>query len=446
MKKIREIALETLIKVIKENAFSNLQLNYTIENNEINSKDKGLLTEITYGTIQRQLTLRKILSELTAEKKTEQWVEILLLMSLYQLIYLDRVPDHAVINEAVEIAKKKGHKGIASFVNGVLRSFLRNKNQLVKVPTNEVERISFETSHPEWLVKYFINLYGVNETEEMCKANLLPPLATARVNTNKISVEEAITLLKEEGYEISKGNLVDECIISTKGNLANSILFKEGKITIQDESSMLVGIAVDPQINEQIIDTCAAPGGKTTHIAEKLKDTGKVISLDLHNHKIKLINKNVKRLSLTNVEALQCDAKYLLDKFDEGQFDRVLVDAPCSGLGVINRKPEIKDTKTEEDIKKLSDLQLEILTKASKLLNVNGTLVYSTCTITNDENQEVISKFLKENKNFQLDNSLHERMPEKLLARRVQDPGQIVILPHDFNTDGFYIAALIRKG
>lgn len=439
---VRELALDGLMQVEKSGAYSNLLLNNLIEKNNIDKKDVGLLTEIVYGTIQRRDTLDYYLQPFL-RKKVEPWVKVLLRFSLYQMLYLDRVPERAAIHEAVEIAKKRGHKGISGMVNGVLRSIQREGVPSLDEIKNEEQRLAIATSHPEWLVKEWIDEYGIDTVQKMCEVNLLPPVPTARVNVSKTSVEEMLQTLEAEGIEAKHGDLAEDAIQIEKGNVAHTEAFKNGLLSIQDESSMLVARALSPEIGDTILDSCAAPGGKTAHIAERLQGTGKVVSLDLHPHKVRLIEQQAKRLQLENIKTKALDARKVQEQFEAESFDKILVDAPCSGFGVIRRKPDIKLGKKKEDSERLATIQLSILEKVAPLLKKGGRLVYSTCTIEKVENEQVLEQFLQSHPEFERDMSMTERLPNKV-APYVQN-GEVQILPHYFATDGFYIACLRKK-
>ena len=439
-KNVRESALEILEAIEKNQAYSNLLLNHVIQRNSISGPDIGLLTEITYGTIQRKFTLDYFLKPFI-NKKIETWVQILLRLSLYQMVYLDKIPDRAVIYEAVEIAKKRGHRGISGMVNGILRAVQRKGLPSLEEIHNPIEKISIETSHPKWMVKRWAEQFGLEKTKEMCEANLLAPLQTARVNMTKASVEKVKQMLEDEGYEIQYSPLVPESLRSLKGNLAQSQAFKNGYITVQDESSMLVAYAMNLTKNLNILDCCAAPGGKTTHIAEKLNGTGKVISLDLHEHKIKLISENADRLGLNNVETRAMDSRQVSENFKGESFDRVLVDAPCSGLGVLRKKPDIKYSKTLQDLQSLQTIQKSILIEASRLVKPGGLLVYSTCTVDKEENEGNVQEFLKETNDF-------EEYPIQLteMIQPLVNNNRVQIFPQDFGGDGFFISCFRKKG
>lgn len=445
-KNVREIALEALLSVYKNQSYSNLLVNNYIQKYNLSSSDSGLLTEIIYGTIQRDQLLDYYLQPyIKNQKKLEEWVYILIKLSLYQLQFLDRVPAHAVLNEAVEIAKKRGHKGIASLVNGVLRNIQRNGLRSLEEIKNPIEKLAIQTNHPEWLIEQWVKEFGEEETEKMCEKNILPPFQTARVNTMKATREEVIKMLEKEGFEVEEGNLSPFAIEIQKGNVAHSQAFKEGYISIQDESSMLVAQALGVEQGDDILDTCAAPGGKSTHIAELLNGTGSVTSLDLHKHKVKLIKEQAIRLGIENINTFELDARKAPEEFENRLFDKVLVDAPCSGLGVIRRKPDILLRKNPTDVTNLQRVQKSILNEASKLVKPGGTLVYSTCTVGHEENMDVVNSFLNEHNEYELDHSLNEHLPSKLNENESVQKGYIQLLPHYFGTDGFFIARLRKK-
>jgi 16S rRNA (cytosine967-C5)-methyltransferase len=443
-KNVRESAMDLLTAIEKNQSYSNLLLNNTIEKNELSAKDVGLLTELTYGTLQRRMALDFFLKPFLKDNtKLASWIIHLLRITLYQMVYLDRIPDRAAIYEAVEIAKKRGHKGIASLVNGVLRSIQREGIPSLNEVADPIERLSIETSHPEWLVNRWVSQFGYDKTKAMCEINLTAPMQTARVNLTKISRDECVAILEEDGFQIEKSPIIPEAIRCLKGNLASTISFKYGMFTIQDESSMLAAYALGAEENEFVLDACAAPGGKSTHIAEKMKNSGEIFSVDIHEHKVKLIKDNARRLGIENIKTIAMDSRLLGEEFKEESFDRILLDAPCSGLGVMRRKPDMKYTKTEQDVMRLSTIQQDLLKSVAPLLKKGGILVYSTCTVDKEENEETISAFLQENPQFEEDLQLKERMPEAI--QPLITGFDLQVFPQDFGSDGFYIASLRKK-
>lgn len=446
-KTIREVALEVLLQIEKNQAYSNLLLNQTVKRTKLERRDVGLLTEIVYGTIQRRDTLDYYLQPFVKKGvgSLDDWVKVLLRLSIYQIVYLDRIPDRAVVHEAVTIAKKRGHRGISGMVNGVLRSFLRQGVPELSAIKEPLERLALETSFPLWLVQRWESQYGYEETRKMCETSLRPPAVTVRVNRVRTTVAEALSRLEAEGLEARAGDLASDALVIEKGNVFTSSLYEEGHITIQDESSMLVAAAVGVAPGMKVLDACAAPGGKSTHLAEQMNNEGTVFAYDLHEHKVKLIREQAIRLGLTSIQAEPCDARVLPQRTGQEQFDCVLVDAPCTGLGVIRRKPDIKWTKKEEDIGKIKAVQAEILTAVAPLVKSGGTLVYSTCTIEKEENEEQLQQFLAAHPDFQLDSSLSERLPQRVVDGGRYRDGYVTILPSDFQTDGFFIARLRKR-
>ncbi|MEK4632194.1 MULTISPECIES: 16S rRNA (cytosine(967)-C(5))-methyltransferase RsmB [Bacillus] len=447
MKKInvRELALEALEKLEQNQAYSNLLLTSVIKTNTLSDQDRGLLTELVYGTLQNKIALDFMLKPFIRKpNKVKPWVIQLLRLSAYQMEYLEKIPDRAAIHEAVEIAKKRGHKGIASFVNGILRSLQREGAPSFAEIEDPVLRLSTETSHPEWLVKEWVEAYGFEAAEKICRIHLIPPKQTLRVNHIKSDRETVLNEMENAGLEAEAGDLSPDAIKLLKGSIANTAFFQNGRVSIQDESSMLVARALDPKPGETVLDACAAPGGKSAHIAELMENEGSLTSLDLHRHKVKLIKEGAERLGLTIIDAQTMDARKAGEAFGAERFDRILVDAPCSGFGVIRRKPDMKYTKTPEDSRRLSEIQLGILREIAPLVKKGATLVYSTCTMDRTENEEVMHAFIQEHPEFEPDLSLEKRLPEK--ARPFVQDGSLQILPHYFGTDGFFISSMRKKG
>lgn len=439
---VRDAALTILLAVDRQQAYSNLLLHQTIERYKIDAKDRGLLTEITYGTLQYKMTLDYYL-EPYVRGKLDDWVRWLLRLSLYQIAFLTKIPDHAAVNEAVEIAKHRArHRGISATVNGILRSILRDGLRDTTTIDNDTERLAIETSHPQWLVRRYIDGFGLEKTSDILFENNLPPIQTVRVNTTKATVDEALRSLWDDQFAVKRSTVVPECLHIIEGQAARSTAFKEGLITIQDESSMLPAYALEVKPGMRVLDMCAAPGGKTTHIAEKMNNQGELIATDLHPHKIKLIQQNADRLGLSIIQPRVLDGREAHSIFDKESFDRILVDAPCSGLGVIRRKPDIKYTKKEADFESLQKIQLQLLNTAYTLLKNEGKMVYSTCTIDKMENNGTVEIFLRTHPDMEL--SPVKNVPEALHALKTE--GMMQVFPQDFGSDGFFVAAFIKKG
>lgn len=436
-KSVRFQALQTLERIEKGGAYSNLLLNDVINQQQWIPADRGLFTELVYGTTARKLTLNYYISQFV-DRKLESWVETLLAMSFYQMFFLDRIPAHAVINEAVEIAKKRGNIGVSKLVNGVLRNAQRRG--LPEFPqTDPLQETALAVSLPVWLVEKLAEQIGLAETRQLGEALLEPAHVSARVNG--IPRAEAISALAADGIEVLPSEVSPYGVVAERGHLASSQLFQYGGLTIQDESSMLVAPTMRLTPDAQVLDACAAPGGKTTHIASFLEadQGGKVTALDIHAHKIKLIQQNAARLHVTDVvETRQLDARKI--GATGKQFDRVLVDAPCSGLGLMRRKPDIKYHKTAADFAQLPKIQLEILESAAQTVKPSGIITYSTCTIVAEENQEVVAAFLARHPEF-------EKIPVEVDAavQPFVQEDMLMLYPHSLHTDGFFICCMRRK-
>lgn len=437
---VRDAALSILMAIEKNQAYSNLLLHQTIEKYDIEPKDRGLLTEITYGTLQHKMTLDYYL-EPFIKGKLDDWVRQLLRLSLYQIHYLDRIPNHAAVNEAVEIAKKRSHKGTAGLVNGILRGILRQGVRSTDEIEDPIERLSIEASHPHWLIKRWVEQFGFEKTATMAFENNVPPVHTVRVNTNRISVEEAIDMLMDEGIVAHQSELIPECLYIEKGQVAKTKAYQYGAVSIQDESSMIPTYALQIEPGQRVLDMCAAPGGKSMHIAEKLNGEGSLVSVDLHTHKVKLIADQATRLGYENVETRTWDSRELTNEYDEQSFDRILVDAPCSGLGVIRRKPDIKYTKKQEDFAALQKIQTRLLDEAYKLIKPEGLIVYSTCTIDEVENKGTVEAFLANHPDMMIEELT--TLPKAL--HHLTSNGMIHIFPQDFNSDGFFVVAFRKR-
>ncbi|MFT9847921.1 16S rRNA (cytosine(967)-C(5))-methyltransferase RsmB [Aneurinibacillus sp. REN35] len=451
-KTARELAVRTLTEIEDKQAYSNLELKSSLAQAKLARRDAALATELVYGTIGRLNTLDWMLEQFLSRPlhKLEGWVRNLLRISFYQLSYLDRIPDRAVVHEAVEIAKAWGHKGISGMVNGVLRSRIRQPEKVV-IPEglSPIMRIALTHSHPEWMVEEWIRLYGEAETEAMCAANNAAPALSLRANALRATRDELIEQIRKQvtDAEAEPSVLAPEGVVASDiGSIAELPAYTSGSCTVQDESSMLVARALAPQAGTKVLDMCAAPGGKTTHIAELMKNKGEIIALDVHAHKIKLIEENAFRLGISIIESRQGDARSVDNVLLGTTFDRILVDAPCTGLGVIRRKPDIKWHKWQEDAAAISAIQYEILCSAARLASSDTKIVYSTCTVQPEENQEVVQRFLAAHPKWELDGSLAADMPDVLLDKYpTLSEGYMQILPHHFGTDGFFISRLQMK-
>ncbi len=442
MANARELALQTLTDILIDGAYSNHALSEQIEKNELTVQDKNFMTELVYGTLQHEQLLNFYVTPFF-NGKVKAWVRILIQMTLYQMLFLDSVPEHAAISEAVKIAKKRGGQFNGKLVNAILREMTRTPLPSLDTIKDEAERLAVETSHPLWLIKLWSKQFGWEKTIQMARANNERVNVTIRVNGVRGTREELKQKLESEGITCEYGNLSQDALVILKGNVIKTKAFEQGWFYVQDESSMLVARALKPKHHSKVLDTCSAPGGKTTHVADLMRQTGTVYAHDVYEHKIKLIEDNVKRLGLTNVVATLQDATTLNERYESDNFDAVLVDAPCSGLGILRRHPEVKITKQPSDLDEIMMIQKKILNTVAPLVKVGGTLVYSTCTVNRKENDKMVEQFLAQHPEYELDPTLVNRLPEVLHEQTKN--GMVQLFPGDYQTDGFFIACLKRQ-
>lgn len=423
----RSLALAVLEDVLVNQAYSNIALNKHLKGSQLSVADKGLVTEIVYGTVARKLTLEWYLSHFIEDRdKLDNWLYILLLLSAYQLRYLDKVPNHAVVNEAVELAKLR-KKGSEKLVNAVLRRILREGWPDIDSIKRKNKRDSIAYSLPVWLVSKLKEEYGEERAQAIFDSLLVRNKASIRV-TDLSRKEEIKAVLEASDSPLAASGLVKE-----QGHFAGHDLFSEGAITIQDESSQLVAPTLDLQGDEQVLDACAAPGGKTAHMASYLT-SGKVTALDLYDHKLDLIQENAERLGVADrVQTQKLDARKVHEFFGQDSFDKILVDAPCSGIGLLRRKPDIKYNKETADFTSLQEIQLEILGSVCQTLRKGGIITYSTCTIVSEENFQVVEAFLESHPEFEQVKLEHE-------CKDILKDGCILITPELYGSDGFFIS------
>lgn len=421
----REAALKTLYAVEKDGAYLNIALNDITADFNLNRLDAGLCTEIVMGVERNRLYIDNIISNISSVKlkKLSVWILNILRMGIYSLKFLEKIPESATINECVKLAKRYGHPKSAGFVNAVLRKAVVSGDFLPEEGSDDYLSVLY--SYPDWIVQKWKS-EGVCDIESLMKAGNLTPPTYLRRNSLKGDFE------LPEGIE--KAPLGKNSYIYTKSGAFNGTVWqKEGYFSIQDIASQLAVEALDPKEGSLVLDLCAAPGGKSEYIAELMGNVGRVIACDLYPHKTELIDKSAERLGIKIIETLVNDAEKFVPMFED-RFDRVLLDAPCSGLGIIRRKPDIKWTKDACDCSSLAKTQFKMLRNAKRYVKKGGILVYSTCTVSRMENEQMAQMFLRENKNF-------EALPTEYMT----DKGYCQLLPNVHNTDGFFIARFIRR-
>ena len=427
----REIILETLLFITRDGQYSHIALKNVLDTYQyLDKKDRAFITRVVDGTLERMIELDYIINQFSKVKvnKMKPVIRTIMRSSVYQLKYMDSVPDRAVCNEAVKLATKKGFVNLKGFVNGVLRNISRGLSE-VKYPTkdeNAIEYISVKYSMPVWIVEQWMRVYDLETIEKMCEEFLKEKPTSIRCNLSRIDREALKASLEEEGVQVELSNELPYALtISEYDFLGKLKSFQSGYFSVQDISSMQVAHWAEPKEGDCIIDVCAAPGGKSIHLAEMLKGTGHVQARDLTEYKVGLIQENIFRSGLTNIEAVCWDATILHEESKE-KADIVIADLPCSGLGVLGKKTDLKYKMTEAMQKDLVNLQREMLSVVNSYVKPGGKLLYSTCTIHKAENEENTAWFL-------------ETHPEFRLVKEKQ------MLPGVDGGDGFYIAMLVKE-
>lgn len=399
----REIALKILFEIDSKNAYSNVILDKYIERyrEKLKSRDINLISELVYGTTTWKLTIDTILSKYSKIKlnKISTWIKNILRIGIEQIVFLDKIPKSAAVNECVNLTKKYGFKSV-NFVNAILRRVDKQDYEELKQITNIEERLSKQYSFPVWMVKKLIQEYGKEEAEEIIQFSNGHPKLSIRINSLKIDRDKFIEELKQKQIEYEEANLKEFVYLKGMKELSQFDLFKKGYCTVQDEGAGRIVQILKPQPNETVLDACSAPGGKTTYLAEFMQNKGEIIAWDIHEHRVKLVEENAKRLGVDIIKAQVKDATQKDENLNE-RFDKILLDVPCLGLGVIKRKPDIKWQRKEENLNIITQIQLDILNTCSNYLKRNGQMVYATCSILKEENQDIIRKFLLQ-KNFKI--------------------------------------------
>jgi 16S rRNA (cytosine967-C5)-methyltransferase len=441
----REAALKILVEINEKGAYSNIALNKYFSSAELADIDRAFVSELVYGTVKWKLTLDRVIAAYSNIKmgKLSVWILNILRLGAYQILYMTRVPHSAACNESVKLARRYGHKASAGFVNAVLRNIARYGAGKV-LPQKEqdpAEYLSARYSYPKWMVEKYIGLFGAEFAEALLDAGNSMPELTVRANTLRITPEELVKELRNEGADASPGRYVREAIV-LKSNTGISDLnaFRSGLFQVQDESSMLPALVLAPEPGELVLDACSAPGGKATHMAQLMQNKGTIIARDVHEHKLKLIDSAAARLGINIIKSRIHDST-LPDLAHEKAFDRILLDAPCMGFGIIRRKPDIKWARQEKDIESITQLQKTLIKAVSESLKPGGTLVYSTCSVLPQENEMVVRDFLDNNKDFIADD-ITPYLPPELAARA--SGCALQLYPNRDGIDGFFIARLKR--
>lgn len=419
----RKLAASILTKIEKDAAYSNITLSSAFKENEVSAEEKKLTSALVYGVLDRKITLDYVLARFmkTPLKKTAPFTLSVLRCAVYQIMYMDKIPESAAVNEAVKLIKKSKENRNSGFVNAILRAVLREEEL---IPSGDTPNdLSIIYSCPLWIVEELVRDYGTETATELLKESLKAPKVNIRVNNTRITAEELTEKLKEYGIDVAEGD-VENCLILNKGiSVAENELYKKGLFHVQDSASQKAVAVLALKGGERVLDTCSAPGGKSFTMAEIMENSGEIISCDMYEHKLKLISDSAERLGLDIIKPTLNDATRFNPNL--GQFDAILCDVPCSGFGVIRRKPEIK-YKPQEDYSSLQKIQQDILCCAVKYLKKGGRILYSTCTLRKGENEDNVTAFLSSHSDF-----------EKVYEH--------TFMPHTDNTDGFYCALLKRS-
>lgn len=422
----RELAINVLYKVEFGEGYSNVTLDKELNKSDLEPVDKAFASELVYGVLTWKITLDEIIKMYSSIKikKISPWILNILRTGIYQIVFLDKVPESAAVNESVKLAKQYGHEASSKFVNAILRKIEKNEMEkllayIATKPILEDEIISIVTSHPLWMVDELLKEYDKKFVTELLNANNITPEITLRSNRLKTTRDELYKLLLLKKIDCKKGNLEDSIKVRKMSD------FKGKLFTVQDEAAQLACLKLAPEAGEVVLDACSAPGGKTTYLAEIMKNKGKIEAWDIHPHRVRLVEEAAKKLDIDIIHATVHDATIVMPNYKE-KFDKILLDVPCSGLGVIRKKPDIKWTRQPEDFEELMSVQEKILDTCSEYLKSGGRMVYSTCTVLKRENEEQIEKFLLTHSDFML-------------------VEQTKLFPNVNETDGFYIAVLEKK-
>lgn len=445
--KEREIALYAITDILNEKGYNNIVLRKTLsKNKQLSVVQRGFVTELVNGTLRNLINIDYIIGQFskTPVDKIKPVVLNALRLAVYQIIYLDKIPDSAACNEAVAFVKKKGLAGLSGFVNGVLRNIVRNKGK-IKYPDEKKEPIRFlsvKYSYPEWIISYWLDEFDYDSVVKMCAENSLAPRVGVCINTVKTDRAALKAELAKDNVAVTDGCISqDSLYLSKTSDITEVRAYKEGLFHIMDESSSLAVKILAPKEGATVMDVCAAPGGKSFYCGYLMHNKGSIISGDIHEHKIKLISDGAERLGLDLISPVLADASVYDEKYKDTA-DYLIADAPCSGLGLVKKKPDIKYNKNYEDILSLAELQKKILTAAAAYVKPGGVLVYSTCTVSKKENIENVNWFLD---NFDYETvDISDILPDNIKCDTAKK-GYIQILPGDFGTDGFFIAKFVRK-
>ncbi len=436
----RQLAFITLLEVYRKQAFANFAIDKYLNKNNLTDANRRLVTELVYGCVRRQRSLDAIIDQFAKKKSHQQHpdLRIILHIGLYQLSYLQQIPESAAVDTTIELVKQNQLPQLAGFANALLRQYIRC-HSTINLPQNLVQRLGVLHSFPDWIIEYWIEQLGTTEAEQLCSWFNQTPSVDLRINPLKTTIEEVETAIKNIGISVSRVSQLPQALRLTGavGSIPKLPGYNQGWWSVQDSSAQLVTYLLNPQPEEIIIDACAAPGGKTTHMAELMRDSGKILAIDRTAFRLKKIQQNAKRLQLRSISILVGDSRNFPEYIH--QADRVLLDVPCSGLGILHRRADARWRQTPENIQELSKLQSQLLESTAEWVKPGGILLYATCTIHPLENEQVIDAFLKNNSEWEIE------MPAMNFLVPPTTAGWVKVWPHRENKDGFFMVKLKRK-
>ncbi len=443
----RQLALQILRDIERRNTYTDIAIDRAFHQTTLNPRDRSLCTELVYGIVRHQRTLDSLIDQLGKKTSQQQPPDLrrILHIGLYQLRYLNNIPPSAAVNTSVELTSQvNGLQRLSGVVNGILRQYIRGSeanHDLLILPNDPVKKIAILYSFPDWIIKTWVQQWGEETTEKLCHWFNQTPSIDIRINPLKTTLEDIETKFTEAGINVTRlANFSMSLRLQGKIGAIQSLPgFQQGHWTVQDSSAQLVSYLLAPQPGETIIDACAAPGGKTTHIAELMGDQGTIWACDRTPSRLKKVQQNAQRLELKSIKIIEGDSRHLTQFMESS--DRVLVDAPCSGLGTLHRHPDIRWRQTPEKVQQLAILQQEILTQAAQWVKPQGILVYATCTLNPLENEQIIQQFLATHSHWHIETP----SPDWPFTPYVTSSGWLQIFPHEHHTDGFFMVKL-KKG
>jgi len=438
----RQLAF-TVLRDVHKGAYTDVAIDRALQKGNLDNRNRRLLTELVYGSTRRQRTLDAIIDRLGKKKSHQQPKDLrtILHLGLYQLRYQQKIPSSAAVNTTVQLARDNGFAGLSGVVNGLLRQYIRlneSSQEILKLPENPVEQLGILHSFPDWIIQVWLEQLGFEQTEQLCQWMNKTPTIDLRINPLVTSLESVEAALQTVGVECQRLPHLPQGLrlMSSSGAIQNLPGFHSGWWTVQDSSAQLVGYLLDPQPGEVIIDACAAPGGKTTHIAELMGDKGKIWACDRTPSRLRKLQQNAQRLNLKSIEICAGDSR------DFSQFnsigDRVLLDVPCSGLGTLHRHADARWRQTPQKVEELALLQQELITHAATFVKLGGVMVYATCTLHSRENEDVITNFLASHPHWQIEPTA----TSSPLATYASSQGWLKVLPHRQDMDGFFMVRL----